>query len=75
MLLERIRIAGITMIVAALSVAGWKAFAGGRVEPAVDDSIRPVSTVLPAGNAVLTIPVEIVEAGEAPRLHEVRVTR
>jgi hypothetical protein len=27
----------------------------------------------PAGRAVLTIPVEIVEAGKAPRLHEVRI--
>ena len=75
MLLERIRIAGITMIVAAMSVAGWKAFAGGPVEATRDDSIRPVSTASAGGNSVLTIPVEIVEAGQAPRLHEVRVTR
>lgn len=75
MLLERIRIAGITMIVAAMSVAGWKTFAVGPVETAYDDSIRPVSTSLSGGDEVLTIPVEIVEAGQAPRIHEIRVTR
>lgn len=75
MLLERIRIAGITMIVAAMSVAGWKTFAVGRVETAYDASIRPVSTSLSGGEEVLTIPVEIVEAGQAPRIHEIRVTR
>ena len=40
----------------------------------MDDSIRSVSNAAPGGRGVLTIPVEIVEAGEAPRLHEVRVT-
>lgn len=75
MLLERIRIAGITMIVAAMSVAGWKTFAGSPAEAGYDDSIRPVSTAPPGGDGVLTIPVEIVEAGEAPRIHEVRITR
>jgi hypothetical protein len=75
MLLERIRIAGITMIVAAMSVAGWKTFAVAPVEAAYDASIRPVSTSLSGGEEVLTIPVEIVEAGQAPRIHEIRVTR
>jgi len=75
MLLERIRIAGISMIVAAMSVAGWKTFAGGPMEAAHDGSILPVSTVLSGGEEVLTIPVEIVEAGQAPRLHEIRLTR
>lgn len=75
MLLERIRIAGITMIVAAMSVAGWKTFAVGPAEAAHDDSIRPVSTTVSGGEEVLTIPVEIVEAGQAPQLHEIRVTR
>ena len=73
MLLERIRIAGITMIVAAISVTGWKSFAGGRAEASFDDSARSASSTLPDAKGVLTIPVEIVEAGEAPRLHEVRV--
>lgn len=75
MLLERIRIAGITMIVAAMSVAGWKTFAVGPAGAAHDDTIRPISTAPPDGGEVLTIPVEIVEAGQAPRLHEIRVTR
>ena len=75
MLLERIRIAGITMIVAAMSVSGWKALAGRPVDATPDDSIRPVSTASRGDKSVLTIPIEIVEAGEAPRFHEVRVTR
>lgn len=74
MLLERIRIAGITMIVAAISLTSWKALAGRPAEASMDDSIRSVSNAAPGGRGVLTIPVEIVEAGEAPRLHEVRVT-
>lgn len=75
MLLDRIRLAGITMIVAAISVTGWKSFAGGPAEASFDDSTRSASSTSAGSKGVLTIPVEIVEAGEAPRLHEVRVTR
>jgi hypothetical protein len=75
MLLERIRIAGISMIVAAISVTGWKSFAGARVEASFDEEARAAGPSSPISRSVLTIPVEIVESGEAPRLHEVRVTR
>jgi hypothetical protein len=75
MLLERIRNTGIALIGAAMSVAAWKGFAGNQVVASRDDTVRPVSTLLPGGRSELTIPVEIVEAGEAPRLHKVRVTR
>lgn len=75
MLLERIRIAGISMIVAAISVTGWKSFAGAPVEASFDEEASSAATSSPSSKGVLTIPVEIVESGEAPRLHEVRVTR
>ena len=75
MLLERIRNTGIVLIGAAMSVAAWKTLAGNSVAAAADESIRSISTALPGGRGELTIPVEIVESGEAPRLHEVRVTR
>jgi hypothetical protein len=53
-------------------VAGWKVFAGR----AADDGGAPsaVSVVPAAGRGELTIPVEIVEFGEEPRLHQVRVS-
>jgi hypothetical protein len=75
MLVERTRIAGIALIAAALAVTIWKTFAAGPEMLARDESIRSVSTAPAGGAAELTIPVEIVETGEAPRFHEVRVTR
>lgn len=75
MLLERIRILGIALIVAALSVSVWKSFAGNRGLTAQGEATMPVAAGHPAGKAEWTIPVEIVEAGGEPRLHEVRVTR
>jgi hypothetical protein len=75
MLLERIRNTGIALIGAAMSVAAWKSFAGTPVAASRDESIRPVSSGSPGGRGDLTIPVEIVESGEAPRFREVRVTR
>jgi hypothetical protein len=72
MLLDRIRNTGIALICVALAVAGWKVFAGR----AADDGGAPsaVSVVPAAGRGELTIPVEIVEFGEEPRLHQVRVS-
>lgn len=75
MLLERIRIVGIALIVAALSVSAWKTLGvnralASREEPAVSVPVAP-----PGVRAEWTIPVEIVETGEAPRLREVRLTR
>ncbi|WP_193211546.1 hypothetical protein [Luteolibacter marinus] len=67
MLLARIRFAGIAMICAALSLVVWKT----RFQRTQPD--RGAGS----GEArrELTIPVEIVEAGEEPRLHEVRLLR
>lgn len=75
MLLERIRILGIALIVAALSVTTWKTLGANR-NPATHAGADPSATAThPPGRAEWTIPVEIVEAGGEPRLHEVRVTR
>lgn len=67
MLLERIRLAGIAMICAAISLAAWKVFGRGMAgaTPGAEAAARED----------LTIPIEIVVAGEEPRLHEVRVPR
>ncbi len=66
---QRIRNTGFALIGAAFSLAAWKSVASAsRAEG------RGEAMPTPAGRAVLTIPVEIVEAGKAPRLHEVRIT-
>ena len=65
MFLDRLRNLGIALICAALSLATWKLRAGG------DQTASPAS--VPVGE--LTIPVEIVEAGQAPQLREIRVAR
>ncbi len=72
MLLDRIRNTGIALICVALSVVGLKVLA---VRVADDESVPSSVAVVPAaGRGELTIPVEIVEFGEEPRLHQVRVS-
>jgi hypothetical protein len=73
MLLDRIRNTGIALICVAFSLAAWKSFAGRAANPG--GAAPPVASVTAAGRGELTIPVEIVESGEEPRLHQVRVTR
>ncbi len=75
MLLERIRILGIALIVAALSVSTWKTLGANRSPAAGSDGHSPAPVAHSGAKAEWTIPVEIVEAGGEPRLHEVRVTR
>lgn len=65
MFLNRLRNLGISLICVALSLAAWKLRARG------DETGSPAS--VPLGE--LTIPVEIVEAGQAPQLREIRVAR
>jgi hypothetical protein len=72
MLLERIRMVGVALIVAALSVSAWKTLGVNRQLAARE---VPAPAAMPGTRAEWTIPVEIVETGEAPRLHEVRVNR
>jgi len=72
MLLDRIRNTGIALICVALSVVAWKVLAArGADDEAVPSSVA-VAPV--AGRGELTIPIEIVEFGEEPRLHQVRVS-
>jgi hypothetical protein len=66
MLFDRLRITGVALLVSALSLAAWKT--ARRQQESPDEG-----SVLPA--AGLTIPVEIVEAGQAPKLREIRVGR
>lgn len=75
MLLERIRMVGIALIVAALSVSAWKTLGANRLLVTRGAPAPAVPAAVPGVRAEWTIPVEIVEAGEAPRLHEVRVNR
>jgi hypothetical protein len=64
MLLDRLRNLGIALLCAALTLATWKVRRGAEA-------------VSPSNVAVgdLTIPVEIVEAGQAPQHREIRVGR
>ena len=73
MLLDRLQSLGILLICAAMSVAGWKTLSARSAVSS--DAVRPVSATLSPGRGELTIPVEIVESGEEPRFHDVRVTR
>ena len=66
---ERIRLFGVAVLCVALTLAVRRTLAESS-RGAADQSVRPVST-LQDGGAVWTIPVEIVETGSAPRLHQV----
>lgn len=64
MLFDRLRNMGIALILSALSLAAWKTVRWHQESP-TEGSVPPA--------AGLTIPVEIVEAGQAPKLREIRV--
>lgn len=66
---ERIKLIGLAVLCAALTLAARRTIAHSSVAGA-DQAVQPVSTVQQIGE-VWTIPVEIVEPGEAPRLHQV----
>ena len=65
---ERIKLIGLAVICAALTLAVHRTLANSSGP--VDRSVMPVSATQD-GTAVWTIPVEIVETGQAPRLHQV----
>jgi hypothetical protein len=65
MLIDRLRNLGIALICVALTLAAWKLRLRG------EEAASPSS--VPMGE--LTIPVEIVEAGQAPQLREIRIAR
>lgn len=65
---ERVKWIGLLMLCAALTVAVQRNLAASR--GGVDQSVQPVSSVQD-NRAVWSIPVEIVETGQAPRLHQV----
>ena len=65
MLFDRLRNAGIALICAALTLATWK------LRSHTDGGVAAGSA--PVGE--FTIPVEIVEAGQAPEHREIRVAR
>lgn len=65
MLLDRLRNLGIALVCAALTLATWKLRGHGA------EAVSPSN----AGVGELTIPVEIVEAGQAPQHREIRVSR
>jgi hypothetical protein len=65
MFLDRLRNLGIALICSALTLATWKLRGRGA------EAISPSSVAV----GELTIPVEIVEAGQAPQHREIRVGR
>ncbi|WP_035600877.1 hypothetical protein [Haloferula sp. BvORR071] len=66
---ERIRLIGVAVLCVTLTLAVRRTLAESSRESA-DHSVLPVST-MHEDSAVWTIPVEIVEAGGTPRLHQV----
>lgn len=69
MSLERMKMIGLAALCIALTLAARRTIAESSPR-ALDQGVRPVST-LQEGGEVWTIPVEIVEVGAAPRLHQV----
>lgn len=70
---ERIKIAGLALLCAALTLAARRTIANTSSAGAADQAVRPVSSVAaPGAEPAWVIPVEIVETGEAPRIHQVR---
>ena len=65
---ERVKWIGLFMLCVALTLAVRRNLAASR--GGVHQSVQPVSTLQGSGT-VWTIPVEIVETGQAPRLHQV----
>jgi hypothetical protein len=69
MSLERMKLIGLAALCAALTLAARRTIVDSS-RPQLDQGVRPVST-MHEGGEVWTIPVEIVEVGAAPRLHQV----
>ena len=69
---ERLKIAGLALLCAALTLAARRTTANTSSRGAADQAVHPVSSVAPGAEPAWVIPVEIVETGEAPRIHQVR---
>ena len=69
MSLERMKLIGVAVLCIVLTLAVRRSLAESS-RGTVDQSVRPVSSMQESGT-VWTIPVEIVETGEAPRMHQV----
>jgi len=69
MSLERMKLIGVAVLCIVLTLAVRRSLAESPRNTA-GQSVRPVSSMEESGT-VWTIPVEIVETGEAPRLHRV----
>jgi hypothetical protein len=69
MSLERMKLIGLAVLCVALTLAARRTITGSP-SSAYEQGVRPVSSSQDAGE-VWTIPVEIVEVGAAPRLHQV----
>lgn len=69
MSLERMKLIGLAALCAALTLAAKRTIVDSSATQ-LDQGVRPIST-MQEGGEVWTIPVEIVEAGSAPRLHQV----
>ena len=69
MSLERMKLIGVAVLCIVLTLAVRRTLAESS-RGGVNPSIRPVSS-MQEGGTVWTIPVEIVETGEPPRVHQV----
>ncbi len=70
---DRIRLLALALLCAALTLAVRRSIQDAVGRRAPDEALHPASVETP--EAAWVIPVEIVEAGQAPRRHEVRVSR
>lgn len=71
MTLDRIRLLALALLCAALTLAARRSIADASGRRGADASVHAVSAE--AAEPAWVIPVEIVEAGQPPRVHQVRV--
>jgi len=73
MTFERIRLVALALLCAALTLAVRRSISDSSGRRAPDGSVHAISADSSGDEAAWIIPVEIVEAGQAPRMHQVRV--
>lgn len=73
MTFERFRLLALALLCAALTLAVRRSIADAANRKDADSSVYAVSSESSAAESAWVIPVEIVEAGQAPRVHQVRV--
>jgi hypothetical protein len=71
MTLDRIRLLALARLCAALTLAARRSIADAAGRRGADDSVRAIAAE--SSEPAWVIPVEIVEAGQPPRRHQVRV--